>query len=139
MIKNIIILLLLTPFFACNSQEKMKVPNILICIADDAGHMGKNHPWVKTPAFDRVANQGIRFSNAYTPNAKCAPSRASLLTARNSWQLKEAANHWNNFSAEFNSDRSVTLGSFCVSIVPAGLRIWLSLISFITVLNGNSY
>ena len=79
------------------------MPNILICIADDAGHMGKNVSWVNTPAFDRVATEGIRFSNAYTPNAKCAPSRACLLTGRNSWQLKEAANHWNNFSAEFRT------------------------------------
>jgi len=49
--------------------------------------MGKNYTWVNTPAFDRVAAEGIRFSNAYTPNSKCAPSRACLLTARNSWQL----------------------------------------------------
>lgn len=101
--KDITILLFLTAFFACNSQEKRSVPNILICIADDAGHMGKNHTWVNTPAFDRVATEGISFSNAYTPNAKCAPSRACLLTARNSWQLKEAANHWNNFPTEFKT------------------------------------
>lgn len=103
MIKSITILVLLTIFFACNSQEKGGVPNILICIADDASHMGKEYAWVKTPAFDRVAAEGIRFSNAYTPNAKCAPSRACLLTGRNSWQLKEAANHFNNFPAEFKT------------------------------------
>jgi N-sulfoglucosamine sulfohydrolase len=84
-------------------KEPTKQPNILICIADDAGHMGENYPWVKTLAFDRIATEGIIFSNAYTPNAKCAPSRACLLTGRNSWQLKEAANHWNNFSNEFKT------------------------------------
>jgi len=78
-------------------------PNILIAIADDASHMGEGVSWVETPSFDRVAAQGLRFANAYTPNAKCAPSRASLLTARNSWQLKEAANHFSNFPPEFKT------------------------------------
>ena len=87
MIKDIITLLFLTAFFACNGQTKTSVPNILICIADDAGHMGKKYSWVNTPAFDRVAEEGISFSKAYTPNAKCAPSRATLLTARNSWPV----------------------------------------------------
>jgi arylsulfatase A-like enzyme len=94
----------------CNEIAECKKPNILICIADDAGHMGKEYSWVNTPAFDRVAAAGVRFANAYTPNAKCAPSRACLLTARNSWQLKEAANHWNNFPAEFKTYPEVLEG-----------------------------
>ncbi|MCY4426768.1 MAG: sulfatase [Halieaceae bacterium] len=84
-------------------ESPVRGPNILLAIADDAGHMGREVPWVDTPSFDRVAAAGVRFGNAYTPNAKCAPSRASLLTARNSWQLKEAANHMNNFPAEFKT------------------------------------
>jgi N-sulfoglucosamine sulfohydrolase len=78
-------------------------PNILFCIADDWGlHAGAyGTPWVKTPAFDRVAKDGLLFSHAYTPNAKCAPSRACLLTGRNSWQIKEAANHICYFPPEF--------------------------------------
>ena len=68
-------------------------PNILFAIADDWGpHAGAyGTPWVKTPTFDRVAKDGLLFRRAYTPNAKCAPSRACILTGRNSWQLKEAA------------------------------------------------
>ena len=41
--------------------------------------------------------------NCYTPNAKCAPSRSSLLTGRNSWQLEEAGNHWPYFPAKFKT------------------------------------
>ena len=78
-------------------------PNILFCIADDWGvHAGAyGTPWVRTPAFDQVARDGVLFRRAYTPNAKCAPSRACLLTGRNSWQLKEAANHICYFPPEF--------------------------------------
>lgn len=71
-------------------------PNILFVIADDVSfpHMGAyGTKWVHTPAFDWVVANGIRFDNCYTPNAKCAPSRAVLLTGRNSWQLEEAGNH----------------------------------------------
>jgi arylsulfatase A-like enzyme len=50
-----------------------------------------------------VAKEGLLFNHAYTPNAKCAPSRACILTGRNSWQLKEAANHICYFPAEFKS------------------------------------
>ena len=83
-----------------------KRPNILFCIADDATwqHMsayGCN--WVKTPAFDRVAANGILFNRAYTPNAKCAPSRACILTGRNSWQLEDAVNHWCYFPEKFRT------------------------------------
>ncbi len=81
-------------------------PNILFAIADDwsyghAGAYGCN--WIKTPAMDRVARDGILFNNAYTPNGKCSPSRASIITGRNPWQLKEAGNHWSVFPAEFKS------------------------------------
>ena len=71
-------------------------PNILFCIADDASyqHFSANGcSWVKTPVFDRLAREGLLFARAYTPNAKCAPSRASVLTGRNSWQLEEAGLH----------------------------------------------
>lgn len=83
---------------ACQHAQEKKVrrPNILFAIADDAswksfGAYGSK--WVKTPAFDEVAKKGVLFNNAYTPNAKCAPSRSCILTGRESWQLEAAANH----------------------------------------------
>ncbi len=95
-------------FTSCVQKKKIDIekPNILFCIADDqsypdAGAYGCN--WIKTPAFDRVAREGILFTNAYTPNAKCAPSRACIITGRNSWQLEAAANHWCYFPAKFKT------------------------------------
>ena len=79
-------------------------PNILFAIADDwsFGHAAAyGCSWVHMPAFDRVAAEGLLFNRAYTPNAKCAPSRAAILTGRNSWQLKEAGNHGGFFPPEF--------------------------------------
>jgi len=90
---------------AADEAPKSPPPNILFAIADDWGvHAGAyGTKWIKTPAFDRVAREGVLFNHAYTPNAKCAPSRASILTGRNSWQLKAAANHICYFPPEFKS------------------------------------
>ena len=88
------------------SNSNSKRPNILMCVADDASypHMGAyGCDWVNTPGFDRVARQGVLFNRAYTPNAKCAPSRSCIITGRNSWQLEAAANHWCNFPAKFKT------------------------------------
>jgi len=81
-------------------------PNILFCLADDVSYpyMGSSQcGWINTPGFDRVARDGLLFSRAYTPNAKCAPSRACILTGRNSWQLEAAANHWCYFPIRFKT------------------------------------
>lgn len=89
-----------------DSISQFKRPNILFCIADDATfkHMSAyGCEFVNTPNFDRVAQEGLLFANAYTPNAKCAPSRSILLTGRNSWQLEEAGNHWSYFPQKFRT------------------------------------
>ncbi|MEX2142418.1 MAG: sulfatase [Pirellulales bacterium] len=77
------------------SSSAAERPNILFAIADDWGlHAGAyGTSWISTPAFDRVAREGLLFKHAYTPMAKCAPSRAVILTGRHLWQNEEAGNH----------------------------------------------
>ncbi|MGN6547876.1 MAG: sulfatase family protein [Aureliella sp.] len=84
-------------------SDQPKRPNILFAMADDWGpHAGAyGTDWVKTPTMDRVAREGLLFQNAYTPMAKCAPSRAITLTGRYLWQLEEAGNHQSRFPAKF--------------------------------------
>ena len=68
---------------AAESSEEL--PNILLILVDD---LGKNDistydpDGVPTPAMDRLAENGIRFSSAYSTSAVCSPSRAGLLTGR---------------------------------------------------------
>jgi len=69
-------------------------PNILFALADDASHFGcYGHPWVHTPTIDRLAAGGAIFRNMFSPNPKCAPSRACMLSGKHPWQLEEACNH----------------------------------------------
>ncbi len=92
--------------FKNKKKQSSDRPNILFAIMDDVTyqHMGAyGCKWVKTPNFDRIAQDGLLFKNAYTPNAKCAPSRSCIVTGRNSWQLEEAGNHWSYFPAKFAS------------------------------------
>ena len=82
------------------AQEKSAAPNFLICVADDASFdfWSKNGcEWLNTPSFDRVASEGVQYTNCYTVCAKSTPSRSCLLTGKYIWQLGEAANHICNF------------------------------------------
>ena len=99
----------LLTILSCKQDQKSTLdqrPNILFAISDDqsyphAGAYGCS--WVKTPAFDKIAREGILFNQAFTPNAKCTPSRSCILTGRNSWQLGEAANQDPFFPEKFKT------------------------------------
>src|SRR5215218_9403370 len=94
---------LCTAAAAIPGRAQTKRPNILFFIADDWGkHAGAyGTTWLKTPNFDRVAREGVLFTNAFTSNPKCSPCRASILTGRNAWQNKEAMNHFSIFPSEY--------------------------------------
>ena len=60
-------------------------PNVIIILADDMGwgDLGcYGHPNFKTPNIDRMAREGARLTDFYTPCPYCAPTRASLMTGR---------------------------------------------------------
>ena len=60
-------------------------PNIVVILADDLGYgdLGcYGHPTIRTPNLDRMAAQGMRFTDFYSAAEVCTPSRASLQTGR---------------------------------------------------------
>ncbi len=60
-------------------------PNIIIILADDLGWGDLScygHPSIHTPNLDRLASQGMRFTDFYSTAEVCTPSRAALLTGR---------------------------------------------------------
>jgi N-sulfoglucosamine sulfohydrolase len=77
----------------CTGPRSEKRPNVLFAIADDQSfpHAGYyKDPVVQTPAFDRVAREGIVFNNSFANCPSCTPSRSSILTGRNVWQVEDA-------------------------------------------------
>lgn len=66
-------------------ETSMVPPNIVFILADDLAwtDLGSyGHPWHRTPNIDRLAKDGMRFTNAYAPAPICSASRASLLTGK---------------------------------------------------------
>jgi arylsulfatase A-like enzyme len=58
-------------------------PNIILIVADDLGRgdLGAyGQRFIRTPNLDRMAREGVRFTDAYAPSPVCAPSRASFMT-----------------------------------------------------------
>lgn len=68
-----------------SADEGESRPNIVILIADDLGwdDLGAyGNDFVRTPHIDALAEQGLRFDNAFLTTATCSPSRGSILTGR---------------------------------------------------------
>ncbi|MFV0591992.1 MAG: sulfatase [Draconibacterium sp.] len=83
-IKFLFIFLLIAGSFSAIAQENKK-PNIIHIIADDVGYddlscFGSKD--INTPNLDKLATEGMKFTNFYTPHGTCTPSRASVLTGR---------------------------------------------------------
>jgi len=68
-------------------------PNILVILADDLGYgdVQCNNPErgkIPTPNIDKLAAQGMRFTDGHSSSAVCSPSRHTLLTGRYHWRTK---------------------------------------------------
>ncbi|WP_320782444.1 sulfatase [Streptomyces sp. CRN 30] len=73
------------PFRARTSGRSRRRPNILFILGDDLGWADLSSygsPHIDTPNLDRLAAQGVRFTNAYSGSATCSPTRFSLYTGR---------------------------------------------------------
>ena len=75
------ILALTSLLLAASFSHAAKQPNIIIILADDMGYSDPGYMGgeAQTPALDQLATEGVTFLNCYN-NAKCAPTRAALMT-----------------------------------------------------------
>ena len=83
LIKTLFGLLCIVLLTQCKSKDNTAKPNILFFLVDDQRNdvlSCAGHPIIKTPTVDRLAQNGMRFTNAYVTTSICAASRASILT-----------------------------------------------------------
>ncbi len=84
------------PHAANSAERRRKPPNIVLILADDMGFgdLACQNPDSKipTPNLDRMASEGMRFTDAHSPSAVCTPTRYGILTGRYCWRthLKES-------------------------------------------------
>ena len=77
----------------------------LSVVQKEQGAKGR-FPWFQTPGMDRIANEGVRFRNAFVVNALCSPSRACFLTGQYSHK-NGIINNRTPFSAEATTYASI--------------------------------
>jgi N-sulfoglucosamine sulfohydrolase len=95
------VMLLLWPSVACADVGR---PNILLAISDDQSwlHAGAyGDPVVRTPAFDRIAREGVLFTHAFCAAPTCGPSRSAILTGQPIWRLEEGGNIHSTLPSKF--------------------------------------
>ncbi|MEO6739982.1 MAG: sulfatase [Chthoniobacteraceae bacterium] len=83
LLRTVALLLLTAGIALC--ADAAKKPNFVIILADDLGYgdLGcYGHPSIRTPNLDRMAAEGVRFTDFYVAAEVCTPSRAALLTGR---------------------------------------------------------
>jgi len=91
---SVLIFGVLCIILSCHSEgnKQIKTPNIIYVLADDLGYgdistfneKGK----IKTPNIDRIAEEGIKFTDAHSASSVCTPTRYSILTGRYNWRSR---------------------------------------------------
>ena len=112
-------LAVLLALFGCTAGEAARrPPNIVVILVDDLRWDDiavAGHPFVETPAIDRLAGEGVRFLNAFATTPLCSPSRASILTG----QYAHTNGIVDNTARDSASHR---LPTFAVPLAAAGYR-----------------
>jgi len=79
------LLFLSASYYACAQKAELAKPNVIVILTDDQGSIDLNSYGAKdlyTPNMDRLAKEGVRFTQFYAGAPVCSPSRAALLTGK---------------------------------------------------------
>lgn len=91
--KNGICLLPLAALAACGESEKPQKPNVIVILADDLGFgdvSAYGSATISTPNIDRLAREGVCFTNGYATSSTSTPSRYALMTGMYPWKNSDA-------------------------------------------------
>lgn len=89
-------------------------PNVVLILADDMGYGDLScygATKLKTPNIDRIAAEGMRFTDAYAPGAICSPSRYAIMTGRYDWRTAEQCGVLTEHAALHIEPGRLTIGS----------------------------
>ncbi|WP_162339890.1 sulfatase family protein [Cyclobacterium salsum] len=110
-----LILLCFCLAFKAMAQENAR-PNIVYILADDMGigdaSCYNSDAAFTTPNIDRLASDGLRFTDAHTSSAVCTPTRYGILTGRYNWRSELKNGVLGGFSAPLISSERLTVGDY---------------------------
>ena len=102
--KSVVLLIVLLSFAGfvqgTHAEAEAVRPNFLFIVTDDQSWIHNSYagyPAVKTPNFDRIANEGVYFRHAYASAPTCTASRSAILAGQHFWRLGSAAQLWGEF------------------------------------------
>jgi arylsulfatase A-like enzyme len=105
----------LVPAPICAADAVSRPPNIVFVLADDLGYGDprcyNEASKIPTPNIDRLAAQGMRFTDAHTPSAVCTPTRYGILTGRYCWRTSLKRGVLNGYSPLLIEPRRMTVAS----------------------------
>jgi arylsulfatase A-like enzyme len=121
--------------FICIAVTAQQRPNIIYIMSDD--HDAKaisayNKSFILTPNIDRIANEGIKFNNAFVGNSICGPARATLLTGQHSHKNGVKDNRSRFDSSRISMPKLMQQGGYQTAVVgkwhlhsyPTGFDYW---------------
>jgi arylsulfatase A-like enzyme len=95
--------------------QKNDRPNIIYILADDLGYgdLGVYNPAgrISTPNLDRLASQGMRFTDAHSPSSVCTPTRYAIMTGRYPWRSRLPVGVLRGYSRPLMEDDRATVAS----------------------------
>ena len=103
--------------FVKNASAKTQPPNVVFILADDLGYgdikcFGQDLCQIETPGFDRLAAEGMRFTDAHANASVCVPTRVAIMTGQYPWRFPgvERGGPWGFLSPRFSTEQH-TLGT----------------------------
>ncbi|MGB5849040.1 MAG: sulfatase-like hydrolase/transferase, partial [Ignavibacteriaceae bacterium] len=86
------IVIALSCLTACGKKRAEHNPNIIFIMTDDLGYGDLScynpNSVIRTPNIDKMADEGMMFTDAHTPSSVCTPTRYSVLTGRYAWRSR---------------------------------------------------
>ncbi|MGJ8658191.1 MAG: sulfatase family protein [Akkermansiaceae bacterium] len=110
---KVVTLALLFPLSSLADEK----PNIVFILADDLGYgdiqaLNPEHGKIKTPSVDKLAAEGMIFSDAHSGSAVCTPTRYGLMTGRYSWRTTLQSGVVQGFKPNLIAENRATVASF---------------------------
>jgi len=113
--KKLFLLLSLLNIIYCYSQDR---PNVVVVLADDIGvgdisayrKLQSSNIIVATPTLDKIAMDGILFTDAHSPAALCAPTRYAMMTGNHCYRSYAPRGVWGSYQKSPIKDTDITLG-----------------------------
>ena len=105
--------LMLAPFAGLSAAEIAK-PNIVFILADDLGYgdvqcLNPQRGKIATPHLDKLAAQGMTFTDAHSSSSVCTPTRYSILTGRYNWRTRLQSSVLYGYSAPLIAAERLTV------------------------------